>query len=183
MAFVSRHRLTHPSERHLPTKYQSAFHGPFPVSRVEPPNIWVALSAPFQQREFKLNMEDAFRFMPATPSAADPGPVSPIPDEAPVDPDEGRVEVREGDELYSIRGITRHRTRYGNVWYEVDWIGYEPTWEPEEAISSDSLTRYWNGWLQRKRLRGRHFEVPAAAWRWATIENQAVATNLPPTRM
>lgn len=79
-AFVDGKRLNNPDEAHLPEKMRSQFHGPFEVTRVEHPNIFVHLPLPFRDREHKVNMDDAFIFTPfSDPTETAPGPVEPLP--------------------------------------------------------------------------------------------------------
>ena len=56
-------------------------------------------------------------------------------------------ELIEGEEVYEVENILRHRRRGRGHQYYVKWKGYpisEASWEPEEVFSDDGdlLTRY-----------------------------------------
>ena len=56
-------------------------------------------------------------------------------------------ELIEGEEVYEVKNILRHRKRGQNYQYYVKWKGYpilEALWEPEEVFSDDGdmLTNY-----------------------------------------
>ena len=56
-------------------------------------------------------------------------------------------ELIDGEELYEIETIMKHRKRGRGYQYYVKWKGYpisEATWEPEDVFSNDGdlLTRY-----------------------------------------
>ena len=56
-------------------------------------------------------------------------------------------ELIEGEEVYKVENILRHRKRGRGYQYYVKWKGYpisEASWEPEEVFSDDGdlLTRY-----------------------------------------
>ena len=56
-------------------------------------------------------------------------------------------ELRDGEEIYEIESILRHRKRGRGYQYLIKWDGYpisEASWEPEEVFTDDGdvLTQY-----------------------------------------